>query len=185
MLHVGDGAVLDLVSLSLFYGNGNTLCISNGTVRFTEGYGFHCARTGNVCRLSGAAPKVRFVGSESSEGVATFRSGAELQYDLTGLSAAYAEPAILVKWFQMHDSTHLTFRGVEDVMARIATTTDFVLARATDDNHLISADKAIAAVVAEANANLPARAKLLLANDGHDLVLRIRPPVKGFVIEIK
>ena len=185
LLHVGDGAVLDLVSLSLFYGNGNTLCISNGTVRFTEGYGFHCARTGNVCRLSGAAPKVRFVGSESSEGVATFRSGAELQYDLTGLSAAYAEPAILVKWFQMHDSTHLTFRGVEDVMARIATTTDFVLARATDDNHLISADKAIAAVVAEANANLPARAKLLLANDGHDLVLRIRPPVKGFVIEIK
>ena len=185
MLHVGDGAVLDLVSLSLFYGNGNTLCISNGTVRFTEGYGFHCARTGNVCRLSGAAPKVRFVGDESSTGVATFRNGVELQYDLTGLSAAYAEPAILVKWFQMHDNTHLTFRGVEDVMARIATTTDFVLARATNDGHLISSDNAIATVVAEANANLPARAKVFFANGGHDLVLRVRPPAKGFVIELK
>ena len=109
----------------------------------------------------------------------------ELQYDLTGLSAAYAEPAILVKWFQMHDNTHLTFRGVEDVMARIATTTDFVLARATDDNHLISSDNAIATVVAEANANLPARAKVFFANGGHDLVLRVRPPAKGFVIEFK
>ena len=185
LLHVGGGAVLDLYSISLYYGNGNTLCISNGTVRFAEGYGFHCARTGNVCRLVGAAPKVRFVGDEASTGVATFRSGAELQYDLTGLSAAYAEPAILVKWFQMHDSTHLTFRGVEEVSERLSAPADFVLARATDDNHLISDDKAIETVVAEANANLPARANVFFANDGHDLVLRIRPPAKGLLIKFR
>ncbi len=185
LLHVGGGAVLDLFGLSFFYGSGNTLCISNGTVRFADGYGFHCACTGNVCRLSGAAPKVRFVGDETSTGVATFRSGAELQYDLTGLSAAYAEPAILVRWFQMHDNTHLTFRGVEEVSERLSAPADFVLARATDDNHLISSDNAIATVVAEANANLPGRAKLLFANDGHDLVLRIRPPAKGLLIKFR
>ena len=184
VLHVGGGAVLDLVSLSLLYGGANSLCISNGTVRFTDGYGFHCAGTGNVCRLSGEAPKVRFVGSESSTGVATFRSGVELQYDLTELSAAYAEPAILVKWFQMHANTHLTFRGVEEVSERLSAPAEFVLARATDADHLISSDNAIATVVAEANENLPDRAKILFANDGHDLVLRIRPPAKGLLITI-
>ena len=163
--------------------SGNTLCISNGTVNFTGGYGFHCSGTGNVCRIAGAAPKVRYVGE--SDGVATFLYGVELQYDLTELSAAYAEPAILVKWFQMHANTHLTFRGVEEVSERLSAPADFVLARATDADHLISSDNAIATVVAEANENLPDRAKLLFANDGHDLVLRVRPLVRGLVITIK
>ena len=56
---------------------------------------------------------------------------------------------------------------------------------ATDADHLISSDNAIATVVAEANENLPDRAKLLFANDGHDLVLRVRPLVRGLVITIK
>ena len=60
-----------------------------------------------------------------------------------------------------------------------------MLVRATDDDHLISSDNAIATVVAEANANLPARAKVFFANGGHDLVLRVRPPAKGFILEIK
>ena len=55
----------------------------------------------------------------------------------------------------------------------------------THHNHLISSDNAIATVVAEANANLPARAKVFFANGGHDLMLRVRPPAKGFVIEFK
>lgn len=182
--YIGSDAtvVADEISMNGAYTTGNTLCISNGTLRYTGGYGLYCGGSGNVCRIAGAAPKVRYVGESS--GVATFRYGVELQYDLTGVSAAYAEPAMLVKKFEMYSGTHLTFRGVEDAAKRIPTRTDFVLVRVTDDNHLVLSN-VDAGVITEAEASLPDCAKLLVANDGHDLVLRVRSTMPGFSIFVR
>ncbi len=180
--YIGSDAtvVADEISMNGAYTTGNTLCISNGTLRYTGGYGLYCGGSGNVCRIAGAAPKVRYVGESS--GVATFRNGAELQYDLTGVSDAYAEPAMLIKWFQMQSGTHLTFRGVEDAAKRLSTRADFVLVRATDK--VISYDVK-SDVITEAEASLPDCAKLLVANDGHDLVLRVRSTMPGFSIFVR
>lgn len=179
--HIGSGATVVATELTVNTADttGNTLCISNGTFNYTGDYGLHCSRSGNVCRMAGESPKVRYVGEGT--GVATFRYGVELQYDLTGLSVAYAEPAILVKWFQMHSGTHLTFNGIEDAADRLSAPADFVLARATDDNKLDVPES----VIEEAKANLPDCSKLRIANDGHDLVLRVRPLSGGLVIFVR
>lgn len=185
LFFVGNGASVTAtdVSMSNVKTFGNVFCISNGTVNFTGSYGFYCAGTGSVAKIQGDSPRVRFIGGDSSDGVATFRNGVELLFDITGLSAGYAEPVFLTKQFQMRPGTKLSFEGVEEVSARIKSRIDFVLARttgATAAESTLDGD-----VFAAAQASLPPRTELFFANDGNDLVLRVRPARVGLKINIR
>ena len=160
--------------------SGNTLCISNGTLNYTRDYGLHCSGTGNVFRLSGAAPKIRYTGDAGGNGTATIRYGATVLFDMSAVDAAYAEPVIVAQKFEMQADTNLAFEGLEELSERLPARTDFVLMRTTASlgSYLNSA------VIERANAALPSsRYRLFIANNDKDLVLRVPPPAKGFLIE--
>ena len=162
--------------------SGNTLCISNGTLNYTRDYGLHCSGTGNVFRLSGAAPKIRYTGDAGGNGTATIRYGATVLFDMSAVDAAYAEPVIVAQKFEMQADTNLAFEGLEELSERLPARTDFVLVRTTASlgSYLNSA------VIERANAALPSsRYRLFLANDDKELVLRVPPPSLGFIINIR
>ena len=174
-LSVGEFAMTSPAS------SGNTLCISNGTLNYTRDYGLQCYGTGNVCRIAGPAPKIRYTGDAGGNGIATIRYGATVLFDMSAVNAAYAEPVIVAPNFQMHADTNLAFEGLEGLSERMAARTDFVLVRTTN-----SLDPSLnSAVIERASAALPSsRYRLFLANDNKDLVLRVLPPAKGMLIEI-
>lgn len=174
MLSVGEFAMTSQSS------SGNMLCISNGTLNYTRDYGFQCYGTGNVCRISGAAPKIHYAGDAGGNGTATIRYGATVLFDMSAVNAAYAEPVIVAPKFEMQADTSLAFEGLEELSERLPARTDFVLVRTTASlgSYLNSA------VIERANAALPSsRYRLFIANDDKELVLRVPSPAKGFLIE--
>ena len=185
-LIVSGGSIVDSTELTMAKQasvGGNTLVVSNATVNYRASYGFHCSGTGNVCRIAGGAPKIRYVGDASGDGIATLRYGVELQFDMTGVDSAYDEPVFLVPWFQMNEGVSLTFNGLEELSERLDGRADFVLVRLTSTSHLLS--KTINADVFQAaSAALPKNCRLSLESDGTELVLHVRPASRGMTITI-